>query len=103
MVWVHPGVLLVRARPRRPARALMALDLPTFERPANATSGGPGFGSWATLPAARRNTAWTKPVIRRRGILIKSRLSHSGDPGMKRAMAAAAAMLAASLVWGQDK
>jgi hypothetical protein len=32
IVWVRPGVRLVRARPARPARALIALDLPTFER-----------------------------------------------------------------------
>jgi hypothetical protein len=33
------------------ANALMALDLPAFERPANATSGGPGGGNWGQLAA----------------------------------------------------
>src|SRR3954464_15821370 len=103
MVCVRPGVLLVRASARRPASALMALDLPTFERPAKATSGGPGGGRSAMRPAARRNTACAKPVIRRRGILIKSRLSIRGSQGMKRAVALAAAMLVASLASGQDK
>ena len=36
---VRPGVLLVRARPRRPSSAFRSDDLPTFERPATATSG----------------------------------------------------------------
>ena len=35
---VRPGVRLVRARSRRPVSALMALDFPAFDRPANATS-----------------------------------------------------------------
>src|SRR6478672_2857080 len=35
---VRPGVLLVRARPWRWVIALMALDLPAFERPTKATS-----------------------------------------------------------------
>src|SRR2546430_5060503 len=36
--WVRPGVCEVRARLLRPVSALMRLDLPTLERPANATS-----------------------------------------------------------------
>src|SRR3954470_24736080 len=36
--WVRPGVCDVRARALRPVSALMRLDLPTLERPANATS-----------------------------------------------------------------
>src|SRR5882724_6307110 len=36
--WVRPGVCEVRASAPRPVRALMRLDLPTLERPANATS-----------------------------------------------------------------
>src|SRR5215468_5459421 len=35
---VRPGVLLVRARPLRWVIALMALDLPAFERPTKAIS-----------------------------------------------------------------
>jgi hypothetical protein len=44
IVCVRPGVLLVNARRLRPVSALIALDLPTFERPAKASSGGPGGG-----------------------------------------------------------
>jgi hypothetical protein len=44
MSWVRPGVLLTNARRRRPASVLMALDLPAFERPANAISGAPARG-----------------------------------------------------------
>jgi hypothetical protein len=36
--WVRPGVLLVRAKAFRDVMALMALDLPTLDLPANATS-----------------------------------------------------------------
>src|SRR5437870_2446629 len=36
--WVRPGVCEVRASALRPVRALIRLDLPTLERPANATS-----------------------------------------------------------------
>src|SRR5882757_754978 len=57
MVWVRPGVLLVRASARRPASALIALDLPTFERPANAISGGPGGKRSAARATARMNFA----------------------------------------------
>src|SRR6185312_9332653 len=45
MSCVRPGVLLTKASRRRPASALMALDLPAFERPAKASSGMPGRGS----------------------------------------------------------
>src|SRR6185312_3889281 len=45
MSCVRPGVLLTKASRRRPASALIALDLPAFERPANASSGAPGGGS----------------------------------------------------------
>jgi hypothetical protein len=68
MVWVRPGVLAVKARRLRPRIALIALDLPTLERPAKATSGGPGGGSWLDWLAAARNCACEN-------ILIKSRLS----------------------------
>jgi hypothetical protein len=51
MSCVLPGVLLTKARRLRPARVLIALDLPAFERPANASSGAPGrgmsVGKWA--------------------------------------------------------
>ena len=46
LIWrVQPGVRLVRARPRRCIIALSRLDLPTFERPANATSAMAGAGT----------------------------------------------------------
>src|SRR5262245_43980852 len=45
MSWVRPGVLLAKASRRRPVSALMALDLPAFERPAKAIPGAPGGGS----------------------------------------------------------
>ena len=46
---VRPGVTETRARLVRPASALIRLDLPTFERPAKATSARPSFGRSATL------------------------------------------------------
>src|SRR5271165_6013304 len=52
MVWVRPGVLLVLAI-LLPTRALIKLDLPTFERPRKAISGAPAggncFGSTAAV------------------------------------------------------
>ena len=38
---VRPGVFEVRASPLRAASRLSSVDLPTFERPAMAISGGP--------------------------------------------------------------
>src|SRR5262245_53789156 len=57
MSCVRPGVLLVRARSRRPVMALSALDLPAFERPANATSTPSSGGNWAGCQALVRNVA----------------------------------------------
>src|SRR5688572_18854734 len=54
---VRPGVPLARASPRRPTSALMSDDFPTFERPAIATSGGPGSGAPPVGPAAPRKRA----------------------------------------------
>ncbi len=45
MSWVRPGVLLTKARRLRPASALIALDLPALDLPANAISGAPARGS----------------------------------------------------------
>src|SRR5687768_16724681 len=87
MVCVRPGVLLVRARRLRPARALMALDLPTFERPAKATSGGPSGSRSAARAAAARNCACERRLMEGLRILIKSPLSHSGVGQMMRALA----------------
>src|SRR5262247_3456277 len=89
MVCVRPGVLLVRARPLRPSSALMALDLPTLERPANAISGGPGGGRSAGRAAASANLACEKGLIRKTEILIKSRLSNCrGSQGWGRCVRA---------------
>src|ERR1700692_90956 len=50
--WVRPGVFEVRASARRPVSALIKLDLPTLERPANAISGALIGGTESTQPAA---------------------------------------------------
>ena len=42
--FVRPGVWLTRANALRRTSLLIRLDLPTFERPANATSGMVGSG-----------------------------------------------------------
>src|SRR5436190_24018523 len=57
MVWVRPGAFEENARRRRPASALIALDLPTLERPTNATSGTPSVGNSSSVPAEARNVA----------------------------------------------
>src|SRR4029077_8303363 len=54
---VRPGVLLVRARARRPSSAFSRDDLPTFDRPATATSGRFGGGPPPGAAAAPRNRA----------------------------------------------
>src|SRR5260370_2949709 len=38
MSWVRPGVELVRARPGDPSKLFIKLDLPTLDRPINASS-----------------------------------------------------------------
>ena len=53
---VRPGVFDVRARPERPVSALMSEDLPTFERPAKATSGGPTGGRPSGCAAAKKKS-----------------------------------------------
>src|SRR5579864_8816855 len=58
---VRPGVELVLAI-LAPSRELMVLDLPTFERPRNATSGGPGTGKCRGSEAAVTNWACTFTV-----------------------------------------
>src|SRR5258707_1355651 len=60
MSCVRPGVLLTNARRLRPASALIALDLPAFERPAKAISGTPGAGS------SRGSCAESKYAARRK-------------------------------------
>src|SRR5271168_3591220 len=58
MLRVRPGVELVRAS-LAPMRVLITLDLPTFERPRNATSGRVGAGKWSAPVAEARNRAMT--------------------------------------------
>src|SRR5215510_2334113 len=50
--WVRPGVCEVRASALRPVSALIRLDLPTLERPANAISIPRIGGKTASEPAA---------------------------------------------------
>ena len=58
---VRPGSDEARARPWRPVTALIRLDLPTFERPAKATSGTSGGGSWSIWAQPMTNsTGWAK-------------------------------------------
>src|SRR5689334_2955893 len=59
---VRPGVELVFAI-LAPNSELMTLDLPTFDRPRNATSGKAGAGNWCTAVAEvinRERTRTTK-------------------------------------------
>src|SRR3954463_1329593 len=51
---VRPGLELVLAI-LVPSRELMRLDLPTLERPRNATSGSAGAGKWAGSVAEGMN------------------------------------------------
>src|SRR5580698_8558409 len=53
---VRPGVLEVRANALRPVNALMRLDLPTLDRPANAISGAAIAGSDLSELAAERKS-----------------------------------------------
>jgi hypothetical protein len=62
---VRPGVLLVRASARRCTMALMALDLPAFERPANATSAPASGGNCPGAAALVRKRASLKRLISR--------------------------------------
>jgi len=54
---VRPGVFEVRASEWRAARRLSKVDLPTFERPAIAISGGPTGGSEAKARVSATNVA----------------------------------------------
>src|SRR5262249_30993015 len=64
MVRVRPGVELTWAS-FCPSRELMRLDLPTFERPRNANSGGPSSGNPATSVVDVMNLARIgfKPIV----------------------------------------
>jgi hypothetical protein len=54
---VRPGVEDVRANPRTDSNELIKLDLPTFDRPRNATSGCESFGQSSSLKALFMNSA----------------------------------------------
>src|SRR5205807_7000842 len=58
---VRPGVELVLAI-LVPSRELMTLDLPTFERPRNATSGTAGAGNWLGASADVMNRERTRTL-----------------------------------------
>src|ERR1700732_2840401 len=65
--WVRPGVFEVRASARRPVSALIRLDLPTLERPANAISGALLGGPAARPPAAgEKSRPWYRLCVRPR-------------------------------------
>ena len=61
--WVRPGVREVRARLVRPVSALMSEDLPTFERPAKAISGGPTGGRPSERAAAKKNSQFAREQL----------------------------------------
>jgi hypothetical protein len=44
MIWVRPGLELVRARPFLPTKLLIKLDFPTFDLPENAILGSFSLG-----------------------------------------------------------
>src|ERR1700683_3961279 len=67
---VRPGVFEVRANARRPVSALIRLDLPTLERPANAISGAPMGGTESSPPAAEIKSH--APANRRRPASISA-------------------------------
>lgn len=73
---VRPGVLLVRASACRPKMALIALDLPAFDRPAKATSAPESAGKCAGAAALSRNRAWGN---RATVVVYYCRLSHHGS------------------------
>src|SRR5579864_2487578 len=59
MLRVRPGVELVFAT-FAPSSELITLDLPTFDRPRNATSGSTGAGKWLASIADVMNRAKTR-------------------------------------------
>ena len=70
---VRPGVLLVNASRVRSASALIALDLPELDRPANAISGGPGGGICSSLATVRKNSACAPDASRRLASRVRGR------------------------------
>jgi hypothetical protein len=66
--WVRPGVWEVRASALRPVSALIRLDLPTLERPANATSMPAIGGSVSIEGEAQKNCQSPANNLRPRSI-----------------------------------
>src|ERR1700729_281093 len=62
--WVRPGVCEVRASALRPVSALIRLDLPTLERPANATSMPAIGGKVSTDGEAQKNCQSPANILR---------------------------------------
>src|ERR1700712_3671978 len=69
---VRPGVFDVRARLLRLVSALSSDDLPTFDRPANATSGTSAPGRCSSLGADLRNAIGPAKVLRAASIASSS-------------------------------
>src|SRR5215469_1190815 len=99
---VRPGVLLVRASPWRPTIALMALDLPAFERPAKATSAPRSAGNCPGAAALTRNFACgnaATPVVYNPALSRHWRYRGKSETMAKRAPLATAAAALLSCVW----
>src|SRR5262245_19565352 len=76
---VRPGVCEVRARALRPVSALIRLDLPTLERPANAISWPRIGGRTGSEPAAATNVH--SPANSLRPDSISARLNPKAEAG----------------------
>ena len=87
---VRPGVREARARPVRPVNALTSEDLPTFERPAKATSGAPIGGRPSERAAAKMKLARAREQL-------APRLRPVGAAGVAHALGVLAGVLANSL------
>src|SRR6185295_16368321 len=81
--WVRPGVCEVRASALRPVSALIRLDLPTLERPANAISMPRMAGNTASEPAAAMKRHSLANSLRPRSISsgVKSVIQNSVGKG----------------------
>src|SRR5258708_34151861 len=84
MDWVRPGLELVRAI-FVPSSEFSTLDLPTLERPRNATSGVAGTGNWSTPVAALMNLDRTR-TLQFRVSAEKLQVATSGSVEAQRAL-----------------
>src|SRR4029077_12153272 len=78
--WVRPGVCEVRASALRLVSALIRLDLPTLERPANAISTPSARGSDSRDEGADRNRHSAANSLR--PVSLSSELNASADIGL---------------------